>query len=364
MIFPIIDKSQSAAFELVKFLMLFWIILGHTVALTLPKFSNLNLSNVDDLFTGIIKVIFGFGREFAIIFVFLSGFFTAQSISRITNSKESVVAVCARLNRLLPFLWLGLLFTMCLDWIGSSAFDMSVYETNGMAYKVQEHYRTAIVAGNFFGLQPTVVDTLGSNGPLWTLGYLIQFYILMALIKKYIPNEQKKSLIWLTIIASATAILFGYEFMYFFAIWLFGTYSRYIQIVDRRSKKYVAMLVGVAFTLVCAARPMPPEYSFFTSSLAGFVILLLCKQSFFADQVARRSTYSGLFRLGFAAYSIHMPIVFFLTGLTLKFFGAAHLNSIQFVFFTIVFILTLWITSSIFEKATNSISEQGWLRIG
>jgi len=319
-----IFQTESQLINILKVFLLLQVVIGHILALYLPPISNLNSSDLNQLFLVVIKVLFSFGRESAFAFIVLSGYLTASDFLNVRAKKRFIhlkSLLIKRIVRIYPILIIALIFTFLLDFIGSNLFKLGIYHQNLMNYNFFESFNFLIFIGNLFSLQPTVVNSFGSNGPLWTLGYLIQFYVLYLLLTTLFFQKVRLQILISIIILIMLYFTGMKEFSVLFATWLFGLLCRlygnsFVDFFRIKSKVFLFSLsLGVVF-LFFTAKLSGVLISALIISLAVGLIVYLMKKS--TTIMSINSFWGDVF---YVVYAIHFPVIFIVMGFYFNYFN-------------------------------------------
>lgn len=195
-----------------------------------------------------------FGHPAVIVFFVLSGFWISKTVDRrIDRPRFWSDYLTDRLSRLLIVLVPALLLGAAIDWTGIHALGGPTYAgTSGsltIRYPVAERLGVLVLLGNLTFVQTLLVDTLGSNGALWSLANEFWYYICFpALVLLLARRRLSGSLVALGVLALFPHLLPG------FAVWLMGSAvyhadRRWFGRVSRRA----GMLMLVAATLMLVA---------------------------------------------------------------------------------------------------------------
>ncbi len=311
-------NNEAIIFDWLKFFLLGQVVLGHIVALGMPSMAQIDGLGGFAYWVIMAKAAAGFGRESAFQFIFLSGFFSAPSLLGIHDAPSLLAALRKRGRRLYPALVISLVFTAALDSLGG-LFTGDVYAVNGLHYNAALHQGMRLFWANVLGLQPTWARTYGSNGALWTLGYLIQYYFLTALAL-HGGGSRFVAAILTALILLALALLPA-EFGALYLLWLLGLGMRR-RFASPLLKVYPGLAVLLAALLFGLSKWGGYVYSLALSPLLGLVLLAAVKA--FARQFVRifalMSARRGENRLYnprrwadwmFLIYVTHLPVLFF-----------------------------------------------------
>jgi peptidoglycan/LPS O-acetylase OafA/YrhL len=308
-----LTATESVYLDLFKVLMLIEVVLGHAVALCIPRYSELDLGSLSGIMFTVIRAMSGFGREAAFQFIFLSGFFTAITLLNFGCKFDLIAVLAKRLRRLYPVLVLALMVTALLDYLGAYLWHFPIYTTNGLNYSIHEHWEGKLLLFNLLSLQPTFSLTFGSNGPLWTLGYLIQFFMLGSILR-WLSGANLILFVVLVIAAlGITGPALGWEPSLLFMIWIIGVFVR-IAKVTPLSYLNIWALIGSSIFLLALARLSPVLISILLTPLIGACLIDLATRLSKNNLPLLSTVIKQASQLSFAAYAVHMPVLFFWLG--------------------------------------------------
>ncbi len=344
-----ITSKESALFETLKLLLLIQVVVGHAVALSLPKLDEITTKSIVDILLILYKATFSFGRESAYLFVFLSGFFTSNIFFRFHQSFSLPLVLKKRINRIYPFFIIVLLLTFILDWIGIFVFKFEVYRLNPLNYPVNEHLSIELFFTNLLSLQPTFSITFGSNGPLWTLGYLMQFYLLFSLLR-FFSKESRSQLVLTTTIIIIVISVFNIEFALLFYIWFLGTIFRSLNFKSIHVNVFLVML---AILLLISISKLSSKYaSMALTPLTGFLILHLFKKIPEVILGKNLSGFSQFSDISYCLYAVHMPILFFSYGLFFRLAEDTLIQNLSFAY-PILGLVISFLVSALVNNVSN-----------
>jgi peptidoglycan/LPS O-acetylase OafA/YrhL len=165
-----------------------------------------------------------------IIFFVLSGFVVAF-VSRTKENNPYQYAV-SRLARIYSVALPALVMTLVLDWYGKALAPLSYPDQTPLTLI------RSFLSGTFFFNQAWTHINIGSNGPYWSLGYEVPYYIAFGLFL-FLPGAFR----YLGLIAALA--LFGPRVALLFPIWLMGVVGFAIA-----SKKLISPRIGLALFIV------------------------------------------------------------------------------------------------------------------
>lgn len=308
------SDNDTYLMNLFRILLMMQVIFGHLFTIALPKFSEVIHGPFLGLWVLIPKFLFKFGAESAYLFIFLSGFLVGGSLI-IEKEKSNNINVkkffAKRVSKIYPPLIFSLFLTLFIDYIGQDVFGyLYAYDKFGPISNVS-HYGSIVFIGNLFSLQPTLITTYGSNSPLWTLGFIIQYYLIGAVIIKCTDSK----------FIRFTFVSIVFLFMYFvnvewallFAVWFIGAWMRLYRFNFNMTKYKLILIIGVPvlFAIASFFRPIGSVF------LSLFIGIVLCNVMYALTNIDRpENKYtlmaSKLSNVSYPAYLIHLPIAFFI----------------------------------------------------
>lgn len=223
-------EEESAWHDLVRCFLLAQVVLGHLGGIALPSIPELLMDGSSNLVEISYRTVTRFGAQAAYAFIFLSGFTVGGQLA--SDACKGVIAppiefLRRRVRRVVPIAFLAIVATAILDYVGIFALEKAaLYRTVG-SYDILAAYSIENFVGNILFLQPVFVDSFGSNGPLWTLGYIVQYYILGWMIFFAISNNRALGF-FLTLALLALMTFVHIEWAVLFIVWLCGALARLI----------------------------------------------------------------------------------------------------------------------------------------
>jgi peptidoglycan/LPS O-acetylase OafA/YrhL len=311
--------------------------------------------------TGIIKTIFyfftGFGHEAVVIFFVLSGYLITDAIFR-AKDRNGFSFLNYGLDRLIR-LWVvilpGLLLTWVLDKTGLHYFASSPAYLGTIEYmgniNVLSHLSWTNFIGNVFFLQTILVETFGSNSPLWSLSNEFWYYTIFPLILFLCWKGKiwKKGIVFCILIS--VIIFIGTQISLYFLIWLTGAALVYLKKslpAPSGMVKNLILAVGLGtLGIVFYKLRIGGNLDFKEDFLSALPIVVLCYWGIYADmkfELPKKviSFFSGM---SYSLYVIHLPLCIFLCSAfnaiqkdwTLKNFGFYSLIVSMVMGFTVLF---------------------------
>jgi peptidoglycan/LPS O-acetylase OafA/YrhL len=343
-----IKKHESIAFEFFKLFLLIQVVIGHAIALSLPKVSEINLNEFENYFILVFKMIFSFGRESAYIFIFISGFFTSKIFLNKKTKFNLLSFLKKRIIRIYPIYTIALILTFIFDYLGFVLLNFEVYSSNAFNINLYHTFSLKIFLLNFFSLQPVFVSSFGSNSPIWTLGYLVQFFFLATFLFKL---SIKFNINW-KIIMFFFIFLVGFiniEFSLLFLIWFLGVLSKKIYLPNIYLNIFIT--VTFVFVLLIFQKMSEPNISMILTPLTTFFVFL-----FINNLPKKSSSFLSKFErfpdVSYVLYAIHMPVLFMTYGISNLYIKSTYFS--DFAYILVSFILSI-ILSFFVLKLNNKL---------
>ncbi|WP_321956437.1 acyltransferase family protein [Paraburkholderia bannensis] len=172
----------------------------------------------------------GLGHEAVVIFFVISGFLVGGStLQRWQQRGPDLRAyTSARASRIYTTLIPALIVGIALDSVGLRWFNASgIYTTlpeppnATINYVIASTMNLPTFLGNLFMMQGVLTQTLGSNGPLWSLACEWWYYCVFALGAYALTSARGRRLGWAAA-ACALAVLLPFSLMLWGIVWLIG----------------------------------------------------------------------------------------------------------------------------------------------
>lgn len=297
-------RAEYRWHDILRLFLILQVVLGHLAAISLPPVSELLRDGGRDWFLAAYRLAWRFGPQSAYLFVFLSGFMVAGSLLQRAQSNEALPFapfLRRRLRRLWPIAAAALILTLLIDKWALGFPGVTALYRNGYAYDMVAAINPSSFVGNLFFLQPIVVPAFGSNGPLWTLGYIAQYYVLgWCLARAWASNRVLGALAVICLLLAMAVV--RPEWAVLFVGWLIGGWSRTL-LISRRSQR-LALVVGCAAFV--GSSLVPPLWSAGLSILVGVLLTQGIKilPPFGAGAKLRKSANES-----FVVYAVHYPVI-------------------------------------------------------
>lgn len=264
-------------------------------------------------------------HEAVIAFFILSGCFVGGGVLRAWRSNEWNWATFAiqRLTRLWIVLIPALFVTIILDTIGLTRFGLNgIYGHPAWqvaaSSQVLDNLNFRTFVGCTFFLQKILVQSLGTNSPLWTLSYEFWFYVAFPVVVSVLSS--RLSWRWRlvnVVLLAGVAVFVGQSIMAYFLIWLMGAT---LQLVPAKlSPKRVSVLLPMSVTmvLVVSLALVVLRWPLYISDLIeGAACTFLCYVILHGKAAAGGGLYTKLAPrlsdMSYTLYLTHYPILTFI----------------------------------------------------
>ena len=305
----VIAEVNEGTADRIRLLQLFFVaqvICGHIAMIALPPFVMLTFDEPHDYIIAFWRLTTRFGLQAAYGFIFLSGYFLIPQLYRIVRHKDAAALrhfFLRRLIRIYPVLVAALILTLVLDNIGTAPHQGEAIYRIIPGYNAIEARTLSNFLRNLLSLQPTFSGAFGSNGPLWTLGYIVQFYV-VATVMAFIAV---RNLVWTYVsilIITTLAFLLKPEWALLFLSWLGGGLVR---VVNIGTPKTWPILLVTGIVLFVLSNLAPAMLSILTAAFAvAMMVTALTKvdaKTFLPSFLSRLSDAS------YPLYAFHFPIL-------------------------------------------------------
>ena len=344
-----ISTNASAWLDALRVFLLAQVVLGHLAYIALPEIPHLTgRDGAFRIFVIVFRLTTRFGPQAACVFVVLSGFLVGGPLfAKAINGDRMAFNEFARrrLIRVAPALWIALGLSACLDLTATLGFGAAETYAHQRTYNFFAAMTLKNFLGNFLCLEPTFVSVFGSNGPLWTLGYIVQFYLAGFVLSNAIAVRARWSLAAATGGFLATA-LFRPEWTALFSIWCLGAVVRNVVFGEQLGGMKLA--VGIAFFV--AANRGPSLLSILVCGVGGAVILDWARTTAAA---APQGCFERVASISYEAYAVHFPIAFFISATLFR--APAH-ETATFVLFVASSLLAIWTLSVVVKRVAGRVS--------
>lgn len=349
-----LTEDESVLHDLLRCILIAQVVLGHLAAIALPDIPTLRMNGADNAFLIAYRLLTRFGPEAAYLFVFLSGYMVGGPLIRSFSSNTSpsfFQFTTKKLSKLAPVAFIALLLTAALDLLAINAFGKGQAYASLLPYDATATLTVVHFLGNILFIQPVAIESFGSNGPLWTLGYIAQYYLLGWVIFKLFSLDRRLGLAALLIAAGAMAYVKP-EWAVLFLSWIAGSIARNITRPAFPAMCWLAAAIG----LFIASNLAPPLISAAMSIATGLCFAMTFKAITLPKKMPRmrkilRRAGDGIFSL----YAIHYPVCMFIFAVL---YSRRTISDIEFVTFSAVSLAALIPLTLITDKASSKLSQQ------
>jgi len=336
-----ISPRASIWLDALRVFLLAQVLLGHLAAIALPEISEV-AGRRDSFALGVLayRLMTRFGAQSAYVFVFLSGLLVGGPLlarARQGEILDFAEFVRRRFARIIPALWIALAVGATFDVVGAFVLGAADVYSHQKAYNFLGAMTFENFGGDLLCLQPTFVGMFGSNGPLWTLGYIAQFYLAGFALSRALATRAH-----LPLIASCcgflAAAIFRPEWGALFVIWCFGALARNLSVGGWDGRLYFA----VGFALFVAANRAPTPLSILMCGACGFLLFNWARVAVAAPPPWLSCILQTIAGLSYEIYMTHYPAAFFIFAVS---FGAITTNSVAFLTFLAASLPTVGLVS-------------------
>jgi len=347
-----VSPASSAWLDALRAFLLAEVVLGHLAAIALPELPVVaERRDGFAAFVLIFRLTTRFGPQAAYLFVFLSGFFVGGPLLAAALRGEAARFpdfARRRIARIAPALWIALAIGATFDLIGVHGLGAGEIYERQKAYDFLHAMTATNFVGNLLCLQPTFVGVFGSNGPLWTLGYIVQFYFAGLLVSRALarPALFPVALLGCALVAG---VVLRPEWAALFAIWWLGALVRNVS--PGASAERWGLAAG--FILFVAANRAPPLASILLCGAAGVLLLSWASARTAGPPQLLTRVARAAAELSYEGYMTHYPAAFFIY---VAFFGEIAGDMATFLRFLSATLLTVALLSVATQRAARATS--------
>lgn len=348
-----ISTEVSQVVSLARVFLLLQVVFGHIAAIALPKMAD--AASYDIAYTIMIfffRLTTRFGAQSAYVFVFLSGFLVGGPLltAVLADGSSSWGAFFGRrASRIVPILWVALCLTAIMDSLGIYVFGArNLYETSG-AYNFYSALSLPNFIANIFCLEPTLSSVFGSNGPLWTLGYIVQFYWIGFLLLRAPPTRNMGGVAAASLVIIVCSFL-RTEWLPLFSIWCLGAVVRNY---ESRSRSNTSIPLWVCVLVFILANRFDLVSSILASGLAGTFLIAWARRREAAGPWSGAGLIYWLDKRGYEIFAVHYPILFFIF---CAWFQSRTTTMFGFSAFLIAGLLSVLLATEVSRSAASRVS--------
>lgn len=316
--------------DILRLLLILQIVCGHIAAITLPQLSQLLSDPAGNWFQIFFRGGSRFGTQAAWLFIFLSGYMVLGRLIRDYVGKNPISTkdfLFNRMIRIIPICWMAIFLTVVLDFLSIKLGGNDFIYKNSYSYNMIEAYNIQNLFGNLIFLQPVFFNAFGSNGPLWTVGYLMQFYIFAFVFINIIKNNVIIAIFFIFVTLFIMFFIKA-EWSILLVVWISGGLTRQY----RRTSRYPKLYFAIGSALFFASNLLSTAQSAWASIPIGF-ILMTSIRNFPLITMKYGGVLRNLSKNSFAVYVNHHVIIMFVY--SFLFYGLVRDNGDLFIFISI-----------------------------
>ncbi len=303
------SATASARIELLRLFLVAQVVLGHLTMLAFPDFGELQLSRTANLVVAGWRLFTRFGQEAAVVFVCLSGYFLVPRLLAAALRDPAAPALGeflrGRLRRIYPTLIAAVALTYVCDRVGIDLLGEEELYRSVMSYDAVAALNWPAAIGNLLSLQPTFAGAFGSNGPLWTLGYIVQFYVAGAVLAGCGRINRYFGLAALCGVLGLAAV-YRLDWAILFVFWLGCSVTRWLA---PQGPAVGAAALAAGLGLFVLANVLPRHIDFAMAGLAGMLLVVACNARLLPGRFARLPDFlRPAAAASYQFYALHMPL--------------------------------------------------------
>ena len=340
-----LSEAESQWHDLLRIFLLMQVVFGHISGIALPTIPELWIDSEHNWPLIFFRIIWRFGAQAAYLFIFLSGFMVAGPLLANISKRQKFTAqefFSRRLRRIFPIAAVAVFLTALLDTLARAFPGAEEFYHRSYAYDMFAAFNWVNFVGNLLFLQPIAVDSFGSNGPLWTLGYIVQYYVIGWILFSILKRNQLfaiTSLLLTLTIMSAIDI----EWSLLFLAWVAGGISRHLFIPKRLTSAF--LLSGIIFLI--------SSNIFHSIALiipSGFFLTVALHNSSAVPSILSGSWLRKISNDSYTIYATHHPVLMCIYAIV--FSGAASTNLLFSLYFVIAFVAVLGVSIAVNKLVT------------
>jgi peptidoglycan/LPS O-acetylase OafA/YrhL len=248
---------------------------------------------------------------------------------------SNIYFIKKKLWRLFPTIFVAILVTLILDYSAKNIFDLLyVFPLLGVE-NVGGNLGLDYIFGSLLSLQPVLISPIGTNGPLWTLGYIVNFY-LFGLLTLFVFQKVSRKLSYL--LYGGFIILLAYiniEWMLCFLLWCLGALLRCYRF---KSFSNALFIIGF-FMCILVSNILKGDKSIVFCGVACVLLIEVVKDTneLYFPALLQHITHF-LSPNTFLIYALHLPICLFIYAALFN--NSNQLGSFELYIVTAVLIVT------------------------
>lgn len=302
-----LGRAESQWHDVLRLFLILQVVFGHIAAIALPSVPDLTADIAANWPYITYRFMWRFGSQSAFLFVFLSGFMVAGPLlAHLSN--QSVPSAgeffSKRLKRIAPIAICAVLLTAVLDWLSAMAPDGQDLYRHGYAYDMVATATWTNFFGNLVFLQPVFVPAFGSNGPLWTLGYIVQYYAIGWVLCRLYTSHRRVAWASLSMVLIAMTLVRP-EWSVLFVTWIAGGFARHVKTPSRFRVAF--FLLGIA--VFVWSNLLDPLIAAGLSIATGFLLTQALMHGPELRWISSSAWLRGLSNNSYVIYAVHHAVL-------------------------------------------------------
>lgn len=348
-----LGTNESAWHDLVRCLLIVQVVLGHLAAIALLPVPDLVSQGTARAPETVFRLVTRFGPQAAYLFVLLSGVMVGGGL--IASMREgaipsSVAFFRKRMSRILPIAVLAILATGALDLLAIGPLEKAQVYRHAYAYDMVAALTWPTFIGNLLFLQPVITSAFGSNGPLWTLGYIVQFYVVgWILARLWLKSRFMAGSALLAVLVGMSLI--KPEWSILFIGWIAGSLARFFPPTAKTRASVFALVLAVCIFI--GSNLTPPLISAALSIPVGVLFVLWAKSTSLDIPMKWVAGLRSLSSETYSVYAVHHPTAMFIFALML---GAPAPSAAAFAAYLVVALVGVLAMSAVVSRAGAGVA--------
>jgi len=175
--------------------------------------------------------------------------------------------------------------------------------------------------GNILFLQTILVNTFGSNAPLWSLSNEFWYYVLFPVLLLMFYSKKMSTKLRFFLLALVIFYFIGIDMVQYFLIWLIGAMlffvKKYLPRPSVRIKNLILLFGAVSFIVCFYELRTNGQSNLAKDFLSGVATGILCYAGLFSNMrsVILSKVVSFFSGISYSLYVIHLPLCIFITSL-------------------------------------------------
>ena len=263
------------------------------------------------------------GHQAVIIFFVLSGYLVGGGVIRALRKStwSWKYYTLQRLTRLWTVLLPALLLTLALDALGRYfSGPNSIYSHRNELAEISGTLDPATFVGNLLFVQTILVDTFGTNGPLWSLANEFWYYVMFPLVVFAILSDSVIHRLATVMILGLIIYFIGFQITLYFVIWLMGAALEFPPRCRCRRAAQFGTYGSVFVFIVANVLLLKYPINLFASDLILAALFSIC--CYFILHATERATTNLYFvcsaflsEMSYTLYLVHTPLLVFLSAI-------------------------------------------------